>query len=53
MPIMQLMVLGLIVSAFATFIIVLMSVSLYVSAGRNEQAPATAVSPARRPDGGR
>jgi hypothetical protein len=50
MPIVQLMVLGLIISAFAAFIIVLMSVSIYVSIGKKEAAPATTVTPARRPD---
>jgi hypothetical protein len=50
MPIAQLMVLGLIVSAFAIFIIVLLSASLYVAAERKEDAPVTSVTPARRPD---
>jgi len=49
-PMMQVMVLGLIISAFAIFIIVLLSVSLYVSAGRKAEAPARAVTAARRPD---
>jgi hypothetical protein len=52
MPIVQLMLLGLFISAFAAFIIVLMSVSIYVSIGRSEAAPATKVTPARRPDEG-
>lgn len=52
MPIVQLMVLGLIVSAFALFIIVLLSVSLYVESGKKEEAPTTAVTPARRPGAG-
>ena len=50
MPIVQLMVLGLVISAFAIFIIVLLSVSLYASARRKDEAPATTVTPARRPD---
>jgi hypothetical protein len=52
MPIVQLMVLGLIISGFVTFMIVLMGVSIYVSIGKSEAAPTTKVTPARRPDEG-
>jgi hypothetical protein len=50
MPIEQLMVLGLIISGFAIFIIVLAGVSLCASVDKQEAAPATTtVTPARRP----
>lgn len=50
MPIVQLMVLGLIISGFAIFIIGLLSVSIYVSISEKEEPPAATVTPARRPN---
>ncbi|HZZ88023.1 MAG TPA: hypothetical protein VFE13_06775 [Caulobacteraceae bacterium] len=48
----QTMLLGVIVAGFATFMITLFAVSLYVSAGRREDEPAVprVVTPARRVD---
>jgi hypothetical protein len=48
MPLVELFVLGLIISAFGVFMISLLSVSLYVSAGKKEEAVSTIVTPARR-----
>jgi hypothetical protein len=48
MPIAQLLFLGLIISAFGVFMIVLLSVSLYVSAGKKEEPASTVVTLARR-----
>ena len=50
MPVVQLMILGLIVSGFAIFIIVLLSVSLYASISKKQETPETTVTPARRPN---
>ena len=52
MPTTQLMLLGVMVAGFAIFMITLLGVSLYVSAGAKKPAPAEAspVSPARRAD---
>ena len=48
MPLVELMVLGLIISGFLTFIVVLLSVSLYVSPGEKMEHVSTVVTPARR-----
>jgi len=52
MPLVQMMLLGVIVSGFIIFMITLFCVSIYVSAGsrRAEQPIARTVTPARRFD---
>ena len=50
MSVTELMILGLIVSGFAIFMITLLSVSLYTSAGKHEALLPISVTPARRSD---
>ncbi|MBV9995906.1 MAG: hypothetical protein JO127_11920 [Caulobacteraceae bacterium] len=48
MPVAQLIFLGVVLSVFAIFMIVLMAVSIYVSMGGKSKEAKTSVIPARR-----